>query len=416
MSDVSLFLAERVWDGLAATPIRLGFVRVVDGRIDAVGRASDLPADAQGHDLGDVTLMPGLINAHVHVTFSASGTVLDDHLREREAGLDVLLRRARDNLERSIGAGVTTVRDLGTLNDVVFRVRADVREGKLVGSDVIAAGEGITCIGGHCYFFGIEAEGEDALRAAVRRQHDAGADVIKVFATGGNLTPNTDPFAPQYTEAELRAVVDEASIAGLPVASHAHAPEGIRRSVRAGVDTIEHCLFETPNGIEFDEQIVEKMAERGIRAVPTPGATILDYMAEPALMENLPEVQQRIVKRIAGVARHAFENFRRMREMGVALVAATDAGIPDRAFESFPKDLRVFSDGDPGIGLGPRETLIAATSGAAAALGLEDRGRLEPGRRADLLAVAGNPLEAIEHVQTTRFVMCGGRVAVDQAS
>jgi len=405
-----------VWDGLSDGPIERGFVCVDDGRIESVGRAAELPSDAQARYLGDVTLMPGLINAHVHVTFSGSMDVLADHLRERAAGFDVLMQRARDNLERSVRVGVTTVRDLGTLNDVVFAARADVREGKLIGSDVIAAGEGITCNGGHCYFFGIEAEGEDPLRAAVRRQHEAGADVIKVFATGGNLTPNTDPFSPQFSESELRAVVETANAVGLPVASHAHAPEGIRRSVAAHVDTIEHCMFETPEGIEFDERAVAAMADGGIKVVPTHGASVLRFLAEPELIETLPEHRRPIVRRISSRITEALNNFRRMRDMGVTLVAGTDAGIPNRPFDGFPGDLVALAGDDPGVGLGPREALIAATSGAAQAIGLDDRGRLKPGTRADLLAVAGDPLGRIEDLQATRFVMCAGRVVVDQAT
>ena len=408
-----VLVADRVWDGVADRPIDRGFVNVSDGFIAAVGRAADLPSGAIVRDLGDVTILPGLINAHVHVTFCASTTVLDDYFAERTAGFETLLRRAAGNLERAIRVGCTTVRDLGTLNDVVFTARERIREGSLVGPDIVAAGEGITSNGGHCYFFGIEAEGVPAVRDAVRRQADAGADLVKIFATGGNLTPGTDPFSPQYSTDELRACVDEAHSSGLPVAAHAHATEGIRRSVAAGVNTIEHCLFETPEGLDFDESVAVQMAEKQIAAVPTHGVSLLKYIADADLIGELPPERQAVLRRLVGKIPQALRNFARMRELGVPIVSGTDAGIPNRHFDDYAADLKLLSDTDVGVGMGPRDTLIAATSGNARMLGLDDRGVLATGRRADIIAVEGDPLERIEDVQRTRFVMCGGRTAVD---
>jgi imidazolonepropionase-like amidohydrolase len=406
-------VADRVWDGVSPRPIEHGFVRVAGGVIDAVGPASELPSDAERRDLGDVTLLPGLINAHVHITFCASTTVLDDYFRERDAGFETLMKRAAENLRRAISVGCTTVRDLGTLNPVVFAAREAVRDGTLVGPDIVAAGEGITSNGGHCYFFGIEAEGEDAVRAAVQRQHAAGADVVKIFATGGNLTPGTDPFSPQYSAGELRTCVDTARALGLPVASHAHATEGIRRSVAAGVNTIEHCFFETPDGLDFDEHVAAEMASKQIAAVPTHGVSLMRYLADPTLVDDLPPERQVVIRRILSKIPQAMRNFARMRELGVPIVSGTDAGIPNRHFDDFAADLTVLAEDGIGIGMGARAALMAATSENARMLGLDDRGSLVRSKRADLLAVAGNPLEHIEDVQQTRFVMSGGRVALD---
>ncbi len=412
---MEIFAADRVWEGTFSRYLDKGFVRVDDGRITAVGRSADLPEDANVRDLGDVTLMPGLINAHVHITFCASSTVLDDYLREKQAGSDTLMERAKENLGRAVNVGVTTVRDLGTLNDVVFAAQAQVREGTLRGPDVIAAGEGITSPRGHCHFFGIECQGVDAVRDAVRRQHDAGADVIKVFATGGYLTPGTDPFLPQFSLEELRAVVEEARSFDLPVSAHAHALEGIRRSVTARVNTIEHCNFETPDGLDFDERIAEEMASAGIVAVPTVGSSTLSFLAQPELLDDLPADRRERVKGLIGRFPEVAANLARMREIGVTVIAGTDAGIPGRHFDAFVSDLAVLAMDHPGIGMGARDALIAATSGSAEALGLSDRGTLEPGRRADLLAVSGDPFTDIADIANTRFVLVEGRVAVDAA-
>jgi imidazolonepropionase-like amidohydrolase len=401
-----------VWDGESTKPIEHGFVQISHGSITAVGRTAELGTDVVARDLGDVTLMPGLINAHVHITFAASQMLLDDYFREREAGIDVLMERARDNLAKAVSVGCTTVRDLGTLNEVVFAAREAIREGTLEGPDIIAAGEGITSTGGHCYFFGVEAEGADAVRAAVRRQHDAGADVIKIFATGGNLTPGSDPFSPQYSLSELSAAVDEARSCGLPVSSHAHSPEGISRSVVAGVNTIEHCMFETPSGVAFDEQIAEAMAEAGIAAVPTHGVSIMRYLADPAALDDLPPERQATRRRLIGRFPEVMRNFKRMHEMGVPLISGTDAGIPSRKFDDYAADLTVLAN-ESGVGLGAYEALVAATSRCAERLNLSDRGVLRPGKRADILAVGGNPLERIEDMQRTLMVIVGGRTVVD---
>lgn len=416
MSGRTVLVADRVWDGISPAPVERGFVSVENGSIAAVGRAAGLPADASFEDFGDATILPGLINAHVHITFCGSPLVLDDYLREREEGSDALYARAAENLRAAVSCGVTTVRDLGTLNHVVFRAREAVREGTLDGPDIVAAGEGITSYGGHCHFFGIEAEGQAELRAAVRRQHAAGADCIKVFATGGNLTPNTDPFEPQYTEAELRAVVDEAGTLGLPVSSHAHAPEGIRRSTAARVGTIEHCFFETSDGIDFDERVAETMAEAGIAAVPTQGIAVLQFLRDPSLIDELPPQAQIVPRRIIPKMTEALRNFIRMREMGVRIIAGTDAGIPRRLFGDFAADLACWSRDDPGIGMGPRDALAAATSDCAAQLGLTDRGALQPGKRADVLVVGGDPLTSIDDLTRTRLVMVAGRTIVDSAA
>lgn len=407
--------ADRLWDGKSSEALGGRFVRVSDGRIDVVGRTADLPHGTEVRDLGDVTLMPGLINAHVHITLSANRFVLEEYLREKEAGYETLMRRAQENLRHAVSVGVTTVRDLGTMNDVVLAARDAVRDGSQVGPDIVAAGEGITSKGGHCYFFGIECRSVGELRNAVKRQVSAGADLIKVFATGGNLTPDTDPFAPQFETEELVAVVEEARKAGIPIAAHAHAPEGIRRSIAARVDTIEHCTFETPNGIDFDETAAEQMAAFGIAAVPTPGKDTFDFVRDPSLMESIPEPGRSIVKRIISKMPQIAANFRRLRELGVPVIAGTDAGIPDRHFEDFPKDMGFLSD-ELGVAMGAREALIAATSGCALALGLSDRGSIEIGKRADLLAVGGNPLAQLCDLPDTRFVMVNGRVVVDPSA
>lgn len=403
------FVADRVWDGTSTQPIVRGFVSVENGTISAVGRAADLPEGEIAQDLGNATLLPGLINAHVHITFSASTTVVDDFLREKTAGHDTLMARARENLERSANVGVTTIRDLGSPNEIVFAARDQVRAGSLPGPDVIAAGEGVTSIGGHCHFFGIECEGVDAVRAAVRRQHEAGADAIKVFATGGNLTPGSHPLDPQFSQDELTGLVDVARELGLPVASHAQSTDGIRLSVKARVSTIEHCSWGTAQGPVFDELVAEEMAREGIAAAPTIGSSVVRYTENPSLIEALPPERRMFVARILAEYPIVAAMVRRMREIGVPIITGTDAGIPNRPFDDFAADVGVFTSPELGVGMSAREALVAATSACAHSLGLSDRGRLEPGLRADILAVSGDPLADIADLTKTQLVVVAGR-------
>jgi imidazolonepropionase-like amidohydrolase len=401
--------ADRVWDGLSASPIEQGFVSVDEGRIVSVGRQADLGSDDGGPrrvDLPGATLLPGLINAHVHLTLSASATPIDDYISEAREGIATLTLRAVSNLTAAVQAGVTTVRDLGTINEVAFAIRDATEGGQFVGPRVVTSGRPITVTGGHCHWFSHECDSPREVRSAVRRQVKEGADLIKIFATGGNLTPRTNPFEPQFSEEELAACVDESRRLGVPVAAHAHAPEGIRRSAVARVSTIEHCIFETAQGVDYSPATADMMAAAGIAFVPTLGVSIRRY-ADP-LLERPPVVQRFMAK-----APLMMDALQRLFRAGAPLLAGSDAGIPFRGFGDFPADVGMLSlQNELGFGLGlpARVALTAATSGAAALIGLGDTGVLAPGRRADLLAVDGDPLTNIDDLARTRFVMANGRV------
>ncbi len=401
--------AARVWDGRSTDLLHDGFVRVDGGTITAIGRRADLgAADRDTVDLGDATLLPGLINAHTHVTFNAKQTVLDDYLREQKAGVPTLTLRAVDSMRRALAVGVTTIRDLGTVNEVAFAVRQAVADGVLPGPRVLASGRGITTTGGHCWFVGVEADNADDVRRAVRAQFKAGADVIKVFATGGNMTPGTNLFAPQYTAEEIAIVVSEAHRLGLRVAAHAHGIAGVRNSVAAGVDTIEHGAFLTPKGPVQDDALAERLADAGIQVTCTLGASTLRLVRDPSLRAGLPPQMRAFIDLLPELGTF----FRWLRGHGVSLVSGSDAGIAMRPFDDYPVDVATLTDPRIGPGFSGYEALVAATSGAARACGLDDTGILAPGKRADLLGVAGDPLANVADLARTRFVACGGRVAV----
>jgi imidazolonepropionase-like amidohydrolase len=340
--------------------------------------------------------------------------VLEDYLAERDAYGEMLTARAVANLRAAVATGTTTVRDRGTLNNVAFAVRAGVEAGEIPGPRLLTCGAGLTSSGGHCHFFCHQVDTTEELRAAVVEQAQAGADFIKIFATGGNLTPGTNPFAAQYDADQLRAVVETAHAAGLAVAAHAHAPEGIGNAIAARVDTIEHCNFETEERVAYDARLVDQIAEGEIAVCPTVNGR------KPLAAEEVEEylathpVARRLWSRLAEI-RH---NVRQMFEAGVVLIGGNDAGaIPGIGFDSYPLAVAAMADfGQFPVGLAPLDALRASTSLAAQACGLDDTGRLEPGLRADLLVVDGNPLDNIGDLGQVKFVICNGRIAADPTS
>lgn len=200
----------------------------------------------------------------------------------------------------------------------------------------------------------------------------------------------------------------EARRLGKRVAAHAHGITGIRAAVAAGVDTVEHCSFGTPKGFEYDEAAAAAMAASGVVVVPTMGASTLRLRADPELARLVKPAVRRMLADLPTLG----ANLRRLRAAGVTLVSGSDAGIPLRTFDGYPGDVAVLCDGEAGAGMSPVEALRSATSQAAAACGLDDTGLLAPGKRADLLGVAGDPLTAIDDLSHTRFVACGGRIVI----
>jgi imidazolonepropionase-like amidohydrolase len=400
-----LIKAGRVFDGIAARALERAYVLVEGDTIAAVGPQADLAGSAgrfaQEIDLGaEATVLPGLINMHTHMSFSASAEILRDHQQE---SYETKLIRAVENLQTALRTGVTTVRDCGTLNGIAFAVRAAVESGTMVGPRVIASGCGITTTGGHLWFNGIEADGEVEVRRAVRAQAKAGADFIKVFATGGNSTPGTNPLAAQYTAAEMCALTEEARRLGKRVASHAHGTPGVYTSIAARVTTIEHCTFLQPTGVQYEPEQGRRIADAGIYVCPTV------FQGRSKLFPRDPE-QLTSPDRDFLVQREArFRMLRQMVEQNIRIVSGSDAGVAFNTFSDYPADLILTVEG---ADLSPVFVLKSATSVAAEALGRDDLGVIAPGKAADLLAVRGNPLQDMRALTQPTLVVSRGRVVV----
>jgi imidazolonepropionase-like amidohydrolase len=340
-------------------------------------------------------LIPGLIDCHVHLVSSGSA---DDLNAARHDPAPLRLLRMAEHAGRTLAAGFTTVRDLGAPHHLNIQLARAVSEGLVAGPRILAAGMGVTMTGGHGHgFIATEADGPDEVRKAVRAQLKAGAAAIKLFASGGVLTPGVDPRSPSFQEEELRAGVEEAHKAFRPVAAHAQATDGILNAVRAGVDSVEH-------GVWLDDATIGLMLERGTYLVPT--LTAPAVMVERGAFEG---VAPYAIEKSALVLEDHLASFRAAVNAGVRVAMGTDQGTPlNRPGENAQEAVRMALNG-----LSPASALLSATAWAADLLRVE-AGRLATGLAADVVVLGRDPLEDIAVLQdqdAILAVIAGGRLA-----
>jgi imidazolonepropionase-like amidohydrolase len=253
----SAWLFDGVADRLRTRPL----VLVDDGRISEVDTTgADPPEGAELVDLGEATLLPGLIDSHTHLVLDASSDPVG-HLAGKSD--DALLEDCRARAQAALAVGITTVRDLGDRRFVTLRLREELATHPTQGPQLLVSGPPVTTPGGHCWFLGGQAAGVDGVQGAVRVLAARGVDVVKVMVTGGNLTPGSVSWQSQYGPAELRAAAQEAHRAGLADTGHAHGAQGIADAVAAGFDGIEHGVFLTAEGVKQDPAMVDQMAAGG---------------------------------------------------------------------------------------------------------------------------------------------------------
>ena len=381
------YTADRLITGDRGRCIRDGGV-LVDGEVIRwVGRGHALPARlrrvSEHIALGPLTLLPGLVDSHVHLALDGADGAMD---RMRAASDDELYALMLRNAAELLAAGVTTARDLGSPAGLGVRVRDAIRAGRAPGPGLVVSGAPLTPPDGHCWFMGGTCVGEDALRRAVREQAAAGVDLIKVMATGGSLTSGPASWERQFSEAELAAVVDEAARAGLVVAVHAHGTDGIAASIRAGVHTVEHCSFvDAAESIVPDPELVRRLVADRIHVCPT--------------------ISRRFTDRWDRGDRQRPPALPVLYREGVLIVAGSDAGTDGAPHHASVDGLL----GMARLGLPPEEILQAATSRAARALRLNTvTGRIAPGLRADIIAVEGDPLQDVAALRELRLVLANG--------
>ena len=399
-SETVSVAAARLLDVESGKVLRDRVVRIEGGKISSIDPRA--PGEAVTHDLGDVTLLPGLIDVHVHLVGAEEQTPYERLIETTARAAIEGVANARATIE----AGFTTVRDLGSRDAADVALRDAIAAGRIVGPRMLVAVKSLSSTGGHgdrndlpddieVHRLSGIADGPDEIRRKVRENVKHGADWIKVLATGGVMSAGTDPNSADYTEEELRAAVDAAASKGRDVAAHAHGTEGIRRAVRAGVRSIEHASM-------LDDEAIALIRERGTYVVPNPYTNwhIIERGAaggfEPYQIEKSKEVYEL-----------KLESLRRAIRAGLNVAYGTDSGVQPHGANG--RQLRIFVD----AGMTPLEALRSATLVNARLLRMEGRvGVLRPGAFGDLIAVPGNPLEDIAVAERPTFVMAGGRVVL----
>ena len=346
-------------------PIRNGTLLVTGDTISAIGGSElEIPHGVPVREVACV--VPGLINAHVHLEMSGESQTMSVFVLTTPVQRTLV---AAANARKTLLSGVTTVRDLGGTENIAIEVRDAVAAGTIMGPTVLSAARAICMTGGHGHWIGREADGETDVRKAVREQRRSGADCIKFIATGGVLTKGAVPGIRQLDEDEIRAGVDEARVHGLRCAAHAIGAAGIINAARAGVDSIEH-------GHLIDDEGIAVMRERGTYLVPTLAA--IRCILEGGEEADMPDF---VLRKAREIAEFATVNLKRALAAGVKFAGGSDAGTPFNDHDAYAYEVELMQEM---LGMSPRDALHATTFGSAALLGVA-RGTLAPGEVADLV-------------------------------
>lgn len=394
--------ARQVLDPVGGRLLPDHVVRIADGRVTALEPRR--PGEAVTHDLGDATLLPGLIDCHTHL---AGGEELSPDEDLRQSTPRAALEGAY-NARRTLEAGFTTVRDLGSRDLADVALRDTIAAGRIPGPRMLVAVKSLSSTGGHgdlnalpldvlVHRYSAVADGPDEIVKKVRENVKYGADWIKILVTGGVMSAGTDPRNADYTEAEIRAAVEAARSKGRDVAAHAHGTEGILRAVRAGVRSIEHASM-------LDDEALALIKDKGAFIVPNPYTNA--YMIERGRAGGYQDYQLEKSRQIYTLK---MESLRRAVRAGVPVAYGTDAGVQVHGVNA--RQLALYVE----AGMTPLQAIQSATIVAARLLRREGRlGCLDAGCEADLVAVTGNPLQDVRTLERPLFVMKAGVAALQR--
>lgn len=380
MTKKIMYKGFKLIDGTGSMPVENAYMIVEDKKISNLGCFVDLDTveDCEVIDLTGKTVMPGLINSHVHIVMEPAAD--PNAILMSESKYKATLRGVA-NLKKQLHAGTTFFRDMGGLDFIDLEIRDAVKQGLIEGPEFLASGKVITMTGGHGWMMGREADGPEETRRAAREQLKAGADVIKIMATGGVMTKGVEPGSPQLSTEEMRAAVEEAKKAGKKTATHAQGTTGIKNAIRAGLDSIEHGIF-------LDDEAIQMMVENGTFLVPTLVAPyfIVKYGEEA----GIPKFA---VDKANYVMEYHLDSFRRAHAAGVKIAMGTDSGTPFNKHEGAPYELKMMAEN----GMTSMEAIVASTKGSSECLGIDkEYGTLESGKFADFLVLDKCPIEDLD--------------------
>lgn len=381
-------------DGTGRAPVADSVIVITDNKITAVGKASEVTMPEGEYELLDAsgkTVLPGLIDCHVHLTMDPDA---NSEPKSREPDTLTALRAA-NNARLTLAGGITTVRDVGAKGYADISLKKAINDGIAIGPRLLASGKNLCITGGHGHGAGREVDGPDDARKAAREQIKAGADVIKLMATGGVLTPGVEPGSPQLTVEEMRAAVEEAHKAGRKTASHAQGNTGIKNAILAGIDSVDHGCF-------LDEEAIQMMLDRGTFLVPTLSAP--HNIIKHGLAAGIPEFAVRKTERVKDAH---FASFQNAYKAGVKIAMGTDAATPFNRHGENSSELVLMVS----AGMAPMDAVVCATARAAELLGLSEQiGTIETGRLADILIVNNNPLEDMNCIRDIYVVIKDGNI------
>lgn len=394
MTKQTLFKNARFIDGRGKDSIEKASILVEDSIVKHIFINEEVQINdkMQVVDLTGKTVMPGMINCHIHITMEPVGDPFELMLKESTTKTAL---RAVENLKKHLKSGVTFFRDLGGPNFIDIELKKAVTEGLVEGPDFLASGKVLTMTGGHGWKMGRECNGPDDVRAAAREQLKAGADVIKIMATGGVMTDGVEPGSAQLTLEEMKAGIEEAHKAGRKTATHAQGTTGIKNAILAGIDSIEHGIF-------LDDETIDLMIKNDVYLVPTLVAPyfIIKYGVEAGISPQAVEKSKRVM------GSH-MESFRKAKEAGVKIAMGTDAGTPFNFHDKSACELKLMVN----CGMTPMEAIVSSTKVASELLGINDNyGTLETGKKADFIVLDENPLDNIEALLNVNKVYKGGKL------
>ncbi len=387
----TLLTADRLIDGTGAPPIDRGAVLIKGDSIVAAGpRDTVVPPDGapvDAHHYPHATVLPGLIDSHVHLIGIGDGRKGDELVTLPD---EILTVQAAENARKHLYSGVTTVRDCGAKNRTTFLLRQAMEMGIATGPRLLLSGRPVAIIGGHLSYFGIQATGVEECRAAVRQLIKEGADFIKITATGGS-TATSYPHLPSFNVDELTAIIEEAHKFGKHAAAHCASSQGMVNTLDAGIDTIIHAYFKEPDGsFLYRPEITDRIAEQGVFVNPTLHQArsrlwLLEDKAENGPLTPQEQADLDDGKRTLDLR---YDQVARMIAAGVRLTAGSDAAWSFLPMGTFQHEIQSHTE----AGLSPLDAIVSATGDAAKSCWVEDHlGTLQPGKRADILLVHGDP-------------------------